>query len=164
MKYLTKKITFVALMATLIISVSSCSSSDEDVVVDKTEINTDKIVVADYAIDGMVCAMGCAKTIQDELSSTNGVASCEVNYEAKTAHVEFDESQLTEVEIITLIEGLADGKYKVSKPKDKVVEESTEELEVEDVETGEGSENSVVEVSLPSFEMPNLFELLFKQL
>lgn len=164
MKYLTKEIALVALMSILIISVSSCSSSEEDVVIEKTEINTDKIVVVDYAIDGMVCAMGCAKTIQDELSATNGVASCEVNYEEKTAHIEFDESQLTESEIIALIESLADGKYKVSKSEEKVVEEPAEDVEVEDAETGEDSENSVVEVSLPSFEIPNLFELLFKQL
>lgn len=164
MKYFTKKISLLVLSATLIISVSSCSSSEEDVVIDKTEINTDNIVVADYAIDGMVCAMGCAKTIQDELSATNGVASCEVNYEEKTAHVEFDGSQLSEVEIIALIEGMADGKYKVVKSEDEIIEESSEEIEVEDVETSEDSETSVVEVNLPSFEMPNLFELLFNQL
>ncbi|MDF1673384.1 MAG: heavy metal-associated domain-containing protein [Vicingaceae bacterium] len=158
MKYLPNKIALIALMSSLIISVSSCSSPEEDVVIDKTEINTDRVVVADYAIDGMVCAMGCAKTIQDELSSTNGVASCDVNYEEKTAHIEFDESQLTELEIIALIESLADGKYKVSKKG-----ASTEDVEVEDLEEAEDSEGSIVEVSLPSFEMPNLFELLFKQ-
>lgn len=163
MKYLTKKIGVVVFIS-LLINFTSCSSSEGDIAIEKTEINTENIIVADYAIDGMVCAMGCAKTIQDELSATNGVANCEVNYEEKTAHVEFDHSQLTEIELIALIEGLADGKYKVSKREEKVVEESSEVFEGEDVETSENSENSEVEVRLPSFEIPNLFELLFKQI
>ena len=158
----TIKILGLVAVTTLFISVTSCSSSEENTA---TEINTENIVVADYAIEGMVCAMGCAKTIEDEVAAMDGVANCEVNYEEKTAHIEFDGGQLSENDVIAKIESLADGKYKVNElGSNEVSEETTEKVEADNAEEGEGSEESVVEVSLPSFEMPNLFELLFKQL
>ena len=161
MKSITKTLGLVAVIA-LFINVTSCSSSDENATI---EINTENIIVADYAIDGMVCAMGCAKTIQDEVAEMEGVANCEVNYEEKTAHIEFDGGQLSENDVIAKIESLADGKYKVNElGNNEANEETIEEVEVDNVEEGEDSEESVVEVSLPSFEIPNLFELLFKQL
>lgn len=158
----TIKILGLVAVTTLFISVTSCSSSEENTA---TEINTENIVVADYAIEGMVCAMGCAKTIEDEVAAMDGVANCEVNYEEKTAHIEFDGGQLSENDVIAKIESLADGKYKVNElGSNEVSEETTEKVEADNAEEGEGSEESVVEVSLPSFEIPNLFELLFKQL
>lgn len=154
----------ILLSGLLLVGIYSCSSSAEEAIKsEKTEINSENIVVADYSIEGMVCAMGCAKTIQDEVAAMNGVASCEVNYEEQKAHVEYDGSQLSENEVITLIETLADGKYKVSEWKEKV-NEDVEEIEIEDVSVSEGEDVSGVNVSLSSINIPNLFELLFKQL
>jgi len=164
MKSLSKTLGLVAL-AVMFVNFSACSSAEEQNDVANTEINSENIIVADYAIDGMVCAMGCAKTIQDEVAGMEGVANCEVNYEEKTAHIEFDGGQLSENDVIAKIESLADGKYKVNElGSNEANEETLKEVEVDNIEEGEDSEESVVEVSLPSFEMPNLFELLFKQL
>jgi copper chaperone CopZ len=153
---LSAKVLLFSTIGLLTVSMYSCSESTEEI---STEINADNVVTADYNVEGMVCAMGCAKTIQDELSAMNGVASCEVSFENGTAHVEFDKTQLSENDVIAAIEGMADGKYKVNKNEESVESEEDSELEVS--EEGEGS---VSEVSLPSFEMPNLVELLFNQL
>ena len=65
----------VILSGVICVSLNSCSNS-EGKASTKKEINTENVVVAEYNVDGMVCAMGCAKTIQDELAAMNGVASC----------------------------------------------------------------------------------------
>lgn len=149
----------VILSGVICVSLNSCSNS-EGKASTKKEINTENVVVAEYNVDGMVCAMGCAKTIQDELAAMNGVASCEVSFENATAHIEYDKTQLSENELIAVIEGLADGKYKVNKTEgelEKKIEEGN------NVEESEESEETISEVKLPSFEIPNLLELLFKQ-
>lgn len=146
------------ILAVIMVNTSACSSSNENTQ-DKTTIEAENIVIADYTVDGMVCAMGCAKTIQDELSAMNGIASCEVNFDNGKAHVEFDKTQLSENEVIKVIEGLADGQYKVTKWN-----EADNQITTDEVEGNENTESSVSDVNLPSFEMPNLFELLFRQL
>ena len=156
MKKIKLILVFVAL-GTFSIALNSCSNSDL-----KTEkessINADNVVVADYSVDGMVCAMGCAKTIQDELVAMSGVVACDVDFENGKAHIEYDKSQLNETELIAVIEGLADGKYKVSQWQGDDV------LENEDVEESNGSEESTGEVFLPSFQIPNLLDLLLNQI
>ena len=104
--------------------------------------------------------MGCAKTIESEIADMSGVGACEVDFESGKAYVEFDKSQLQEKDIIATIEGMADGQYKVNKWEEKV----EAEVEVEDIEASEESEETTAEVSLPNFEVPNLFKLLFNQL
>ena len=121
------------------------------------------VTYAWFMLEGMVCAMGCAKTIQDKLTEMNGVAECNVDFEAGKAHVAFDKTQLSENEIIALIEGMADGQYKVG-PWEESNEEEVEEMEIEESDSGEESESTITEVSLPDFEIPNLFSLLFNQL
>ena len=49
--------------------------------------------VASLAIDGMTCAMGCAKTIENKLKSMEGVISAEVDFEKTVASIEFDQSK-----------------------------------------------------------------------
>jgi copper chaperone CopZ len=126
------------------------------------EINMKNLTVVDYGIEGMVCAMGCAATIQEEVINMPGVAVSEVDYEAVKAHFEFDSEIVSEDEIIAKIESIADEQYKVV----EWVEPTKEEIE-EHIETEEGNseeESSEIEVSLPSFEIPNLFTLILDQI
>ncbi len=72
--------------------------------------------IATFKIDGMTCEMGCAKTIEKKLTSLNGVQSAKVNFEAKTATVNFDLDKLNSNDLVKATESCADGKtYKVSK-------------------------------------------------
>lgn len=144
-------------------ALNSCSDSSDLKSGENINVKSENVVVADYSVEGMVCAMGCAKTIQDELAAMNGVVACNVDFENGKAHIEYDKSQLNEKELIAVIEGLAEGKYKVSEWSggDVAVEKKEAELEVEESEKSEGSSG---EVFLPSFEMPNLLDLLLNQI
>jgi mercuric ion binding protein len=43
-------------------------------------------------IEGMTCAMGCAKTIEKELTNLDGVQKATVDFDKKTATVVFDKT------------------------------------------------------------------------
>ena len=74
--------------------------------------------VASFKIDGMVCPDGCAKMIEKKLSSVNGVQNAKVDYETKTATVNFDLDQLSSNDLVKTVETAGDGKtYKVSEVK-----------------------------------------------
>ncbi len=153
----TKKILTLFIVVSMFTTIYSCSTSEtENVTEAATEIKAENLQVADYSVEGMVCAVGCAKTIQDELSHLNGVAAVNVDFESGKAHVEYDKTQLSEADIKSLIEGLAEGQYKV-----KVWTEQEQQIEVEE---GGETEEDLTEVSLPSINIPNLFSFLFNQL
>lgn len=70
---------------------------------------------ATFHIEGMTCAMGCAKTIEKELADMDGVQSATVDFDKKTATVEFDATKQTPEKLVETVEAAADGKtYKVS--------------------------------------------------
>jgi len=150
-----RKITFVATLSVSLLAISSCSNQSQQEV--KTEIAAENIVAVDYTVDGMVCAMGCAKVIQEKVAAMNGIANCKVNFEGKSAHIEFDKTQLSEADIIDEIENVVENQYKVrTVSKD---EENNEESE--SVST---KEETIGEVSISDFEIPNLFTFLLDQL
>ena len=154
---ITIKKTFTILFIVAIIS--ACESSTEQNKTASTEVLIENVIVADYAIEGMVCAMGCAATIEKDVLGMTGIVVSEVDYEAGKAHFEFDESIVSEKEIISKIESIADGQYKVG---EWVEQTNTTGVDAEDV--AENNEETITEVSLPSFEIPNLFTLLLDQI
>ncbi len=50
---------------------------------------------AEFKIDGMTCAMGCAKTIEKKMAKMDGVKSAKVDFERELAMVEYDEAMVT---------------------------------------------------------------------
>ncbi len=71
-----------------------------------------------FKIDGMVCPEGCAKMIEKKLAETQGVQEVKVDYDAKTATVNFDLDKLSSEAIVKAVESAGDGKtYKVSDVK-----------------------------------------------
>lgn len=50
---------------------------------------------AEFGIDGMTCAVGCAKTIEGKLSKMEGVKSATVDFDKKIAMVEYDEAKVS---------------------------------------------------------------------
>lgn len=74
--------------------------------------------IATFNIEGMTCAIGCAKTIQDKLASLNGVQKATVDFDKKLASVEFDASKQTPEQLLKAVEETGDGKtYVVSNMK-----------------------------------------------
>ncbi len=81
----------------------------------KSTINPEKLEKATFTIEGMTCAIGCAKTIEKVLSETDGVQSATVDFDKKAAVVSFDSSIQNPESITKIVEAAADGEtYKVS--------------------------------------------------
>lgn len=58
-----------------------------------------------FPIEGMKCG-GCVKSVKKALDSLKGVKTAEVSLEKKNAEITFDETILTEEEIISAIEDI----------------------------------------------------------
>lgn len=84
----------------------------------KKEIAAANLQTASFTIKGMTCAIGCAKTIQEELNGLDGVKTATVDFEKELATVSFDKTVLSPEKITKVVEATADGKsYKVSNMK-----------------------------------------------
>lgn len=84
----------------------------------KKEIAAANLQTASFTIKGMTCAIGCAKTIQEELNGLDGVQIATVDFEKELATVSFDKTVLTPEKLTKVVEATADGKsYKVSNMK-----------------------------------------------
>lgn len=84
----------------------------------KTEIAAANLQTASFTITGMTCAIGCAKTIQEELNGLDGVQTAKVDFDKELAIVSYDKTVLNPEKITKVVEATADGKtYKVSNMK-----------------------------------------------
>lgn len=84
----------------------------------KKEIAAANLQTASFTIKGMTCAIGCAKTIQEELNGLDGVQTATVDFDKELATVSFDKTILTPEKLTKIVEATADGKsYKVSNMK-----------------------------------------------
>ena len=70
----------------------------------------------EFGIEGMTCAMGCAKTIEKKMAKMEGVKSAKVDFERKLAMVEYNESKVTPTLLEKTVTNVADI-YKVSDMK-----------------------------------------------
>lgn len=137
---------FIYLMAVVVLS---CQS---DAVKEAERTNVD------MAIEGMVCAIGCAKTIEEKISEMTGILSCKVSFEEGGAHITFDRSVLTSLDIQQAIEKMNDGQYKV-----KILHEAGEKKKVQAEESGSrGGLEDPVSVKEPSFSFPHLLTYFMK--
>lgn len=84
----------------------------------KKEIAAENLQTASFKVEGMVCAVGCAKTIQDELSALDGVQTATVDFDKKIGTVTFDKTVQTPETLTKIVQATGDGKtYKVSDMK-----------------------------------------------
>ena len=106
-------------LVTTLVLLSCKNEAPKDVEISTNSVNESKSIIdakkATMKISGMTCAIGCAKTIEDKLKNLEGVQKASVDFESKTATVDYD-ADLQSIESITkFIESVADGKtYKVS--------------------------------------------------
>ena len=84
----------------------------------KKEIAAANLQTANFSIEGMTCAIGCAKTIQEDLTALDGVQEAKVDFDTKVATVTFDKTVQDPEKLTKVVEGAADGKtYKVKDMK-----------------------------------------------
>ena len=62
----------------------------------------------EFGIDGMTCAMGCAKTIEKKMAKMDGVKSAKVDFDSRLAMVEFDEAKVTPKSLEEVVNKVAD--------------------------------------------------------
>lgn len=84
----------------------------------KKEIASENLKETRFSIEGMTCAVGCAKTIQEELSALDGVQTATVDFDKKLATVTFDKTVQNPESLTKIVEATGDGKtYTVSNVK-----------------------------------------------
>jgi periplasmic mercuric ion binding protein len=117
---------FLALTVSLLLFINCKQTASEPLTADsegkiatnKSPEKIAKLETASFNIEGMTCAIGCAKTIEKELSETDGVQKAAVDFDKKEATVSFDASKQTPETLVKLVEATGDGKtYKVSNVK-----------------------------------------------
>lgn len=81
-------------------------------------IAAQNVQTASFEIEGMTCAIGCSKTIEEELGALEGVQKATVDFDSKKATVVFDKTIQNQDNLTKVVEATADGKtYKVVLPK-----------------------------------------------
>lgn len=107
-----------ALLLTACKQSESAPASAETATENTTAAVAQKPETASFKIDGMVCAVGCAKTIEKKLAKLDGVTKATVDYDKKEATVEFDAAKQSAEKIVEAVEKTGDGKtYKVTDVK-----------------------------------------------
>ncbi len=115
---IVKSILIVVLTSLLIWSCKEKTAETVSLGIEKKEIKPENLQKANFSIEGMTCAVGCAKTIQEELSALEGVQSATVDFEKKLASVSFDKTIQNPENLKKTVEKTGDGKtYTVSNPK-----------------------------------------------
>ena len=119
-----KKSLFIFALSALFLT--SCKdnavASTETTAEEKTETKTlsavSKIETASFSIEGMSCEIMCASKIQKELAATKGVQKATVDFEKKSAKVEYDAAVISPETLVEKVEAVNGGdSYKVSNLK-----------------------------------------------
>ena len=87
----------------------------------------------EFGIDGMTCAMGCAKAIEKKMAKMDGVKSAKVDFDTRMAMVEYDEAKVSPESLEETVTKVAEI-YKVKEMHqvdDFSTEEKTEEMKAE---------------------------------
>ena len=98
-----------SLLIFLLISCTQSNSSDY-----KEEVHAVADTKAEMTIDGMSCQVGCAAYIDEELEKVSGVVSADVSFENKLASISYDNSLISEYDIVSKINSLKDSAYSVA--------------------------------------------------
>ena len=101
-------------------STEAVSNSETEVETPKVkkEIEATNLQTASFNIKGMTCAIGCAKTIEEELNGLDGVQIAKVDFDKELATVSFEKTVLNPEKLTKVVEATADGKsYTVSNMK-----------------------------------------------
>jgi Cu+-exporting ATPase len=137
-----------------------------------SESSNEKVIAennqqVDMKVEGMVCAMGCAKFIEDKVANLDGIVISNVNFEEGTAHFEFDEGLLSSEDIEDFINEIHDGQYKATIAEASAMKDAEvmEEEEIEEMEEGSSETESLGSVSERiDFSFPEIFTYFLKRL
>lgn len=118
------------------------------------------VTFADLKIDGMSCEMMCGSAIKQALAGLPGVEKTTIQFhegeDADHAIVTYDESKITDEQMIEAVQQLHGGSYKV------LAVSITKQVKGETPASGQPAEKESAQVSasLPEVIIPGLLELL----
>tara|TARA_B100000809_G_C15132192_1_gene528923 strand:- start:2718 stop:3116 length:399 start_codon:yes stop_codon:yes gene_type:complete len=97
-----KTILIIALISLSAIACKSDKNPEVKIIETTSESNVAKkldpnaiYAKAEFGIEGMTCAMGCAKTIEKKIAKMDGVKTAKVDFDKEIAMVEYDEAMVT---------------------------------------------------------------------
>lgn len=96
----------------IIFSVTSCSETTAQSTETTQEVVKNSVMA--MGIEGMTCAMGCAKAIETELKNVDGVSSAVVDFESATASIEFNPGLVSEAGLLDFVNDYRDGSFKAT--------------------------------------------------
>ena len=117
---------FISLLSISILA--SCTSKDEKVFLRKeshSSSNSTNTVkpnsILTMKIDGMTCMMGCGASIRKELYATKAVKNVDFDFEegreTNTAKIEFDDSKISQKEMVEIISKMNENQFTVGETK-----------------------------------------------
>ncbi len=107
-----QKIVFIFAVACF--TLASCKNANAQKETATTEVTTGTQKVS-FAISGMTCEIGCAKTIQSKLSKKEGITNATVVFKDKLATVEYNDATISKEEILDFVNSIAGGKTYTTK-------------------------------------------------
>jgi len=120
------KVLKIILSIVLLTTISSCKDNTapeiKNITINDKEVTEKKLnpnatyVKAEFNIEGMTCAVGCAATIQKKLNRMDGVKHAVVDFDKQLAMVEYDNAAVTTSSLETTVTGVA-STYKVKNMK-----------------------------------------------
>lgn len=127
----------------------------------KPEVLEENKVEVKMEVEGMTCAMGCAKFIEEKVGDMDGIVASSVNFEDKIATFEFDKTTTSPEKIQEFIGGIHDEQYSAKPLNDDKIN-SEENLDTDENTNKEESVTSVSERINISF--PELFTYFTKRI
>lgn len=128
----------------------SCESNTQ-MAVNKQSVN--------MKVEGMVCALGCAKYIEDQVAELNGVMNSEVIFEDGVAKFEFDGNVISSKELENFIDDIHNGQYEA-----EIIADTKEETERDSESVQEGEEEVVAVSEKFQISFPQLLGYFLKSL
>ena len=76
-----------------------------------SEIVTENMAItnSEFTIEGMTCAMGCAKRIENKLAEIEGVSFAQVDFDKKLAMVTYQEGKVTSDLLVETVKSAGEG-------------------------------------------------------
>ena len=129
----------------------------------KKEVLAENKAEVKMAVEGMTCAMGCARYIEEKVEGMVGVVASTVNFDEKIATFEFDKTATSAEEIQEFISNIHDGQYKaVPVSEDSNGSEGDSESLLDDVENKD--ENVASVSSRINISFPELFTYFIRRI
>ncbi|MDQ3192077.1 MAG: cation transporter [Bacteroidota bacterium] len=149
-------------IAFFITACSTENTADSDEITELIVEGEENKALALIEVEGMSCEIGCARYIKGKIAKLNGVYESEVLFEEKTARISYDPTIISGKQLVSQINSLNDGQYKVGKVSiEKTVKK---QISLEENTSGKKiNDKKIDEVSyVPPFKsiaFPNIFNV-----